>query len=188
MHCAQQKNILRLHAQKKRTALSCQYRQKADAEIVKKIVSLDFLQDVIALYMPIHQEVNPLAVTEEIQKKITFALPTIQNNKMIFCHWDKQAPLEKGPLNILQPVNKKPLIPTFFLIPLLAFTPQGARLGYGKGYYDRYLNQHKKQKKLITIGLGYECQKYAILPYEPHDVLLDVIITEKKIYNRKKDI
>ena len=57
------------------------------------------------------------------------------------------------------------------------------RLGYGKGYYDRYLNKYIKQyKDIMTVGVAFSFQKHNKLPINKNDVKLDFILTEKGIY------
>ena len=65
------------------------------------------------------------------------------------------------------------------IMPLVGFDDHKNRLGYGAGFYDRYL---QKYEFIPTIALGYECQKYNYLPAETTDIVPDVIITEKNIY------
>jgi 5-formyltetrahydrofolate cyclo-ligase len=89
--------------------------------------------------------------------------------------------------NILEPENKT-IFPIEALdlvfVPLVGFDLQGNRLGMGGGYYDRtFAHGHKKIiNKPYLIGLAYECQYVPMLPLEPHDVLLDAVLTEKKLY------
>ncbi len=66
------------------------------------------------------------------------------------------------------------------LLPGLAFDHNGARMGYGGGYYDRYLARYPQ---LIKIALAYEFSVLAKLPIEPHDIPVDYIITEEQIWN-----
>ena len=65
------------------------------------------------------------------------------------------------------------------LIPGIAFTTSGDRLGFGKGYYDRFLKDFKGFK----IGIGYDFQITDEIPADKHDIKMDMIVTEKRIYN-----
>jgi 5-formyltetrahydrofolate cyclo-ligase len=69
--------------------------------------------------------------------------------------------------------------PEILLIPLVGFDRQLNRLGYGGGFYDRYISKIKKNKKIIKIGLGFSFQKIDKLPINKHDKKLDYILTEK---------
>ena len=61
------------------------------------------------------------------------------------------------------------------------FDNQFNRLGYGGGFYDRYLSKMKNKNKILKIGIGFSFQKVKNLPINKHDQKLDCIITEKKI-------
>ena len=66
---------------------------------------------------------------------------------------------------ICEPLKTKILTPNVILVPLLAFDSNKNRLGYGKGFYDKYLNKYlKKNKKIITVGIAFLFQKYHNLP------------------------
>ena len=68
------------------------------------------------------------------------------------------------------------------LVPLLAYDQRNFRLGYGGGFYDRYLNKYLTQhKKILTIGIAFSFQKYHKLPVNEKDVKLNYILTEKGI-------
>ena len=68
--------------------------------------------------------------------------------------------------------------PDIILVPLLAFDSKKVRLGYGKGFYDRYL---KKNKKILTVGIAFSFQRHHKLPTNNNDIKLDYILTEKGI-------
>jgi 5-formyltetrahydrofolate cyclo-ligase len=89
--------------------------------------------------------------------------------------------LHKSKQGILEPINSSPIMdenPECILIPGLAFDHIGHRLGYGGGYYDRFLEQCNGLK----IGLFFEFQKITSTLPESHDVKLNLVITENKIY------
>ena len=69
------------------------------------------------------------------------------------------------------------------LVPLLAFDRQNNRIGYGMGFYDKFLNKSlKKRKKILTIGVAFSFQKYNKLPVSNLDIKLDYILTEKGLF------
>ena len=65
------------------------------------------------------------------------------------------------------------------LVPLVAFDNKLNRLGYGGGYYDRYISKCKSSNKIIKVGIGFSFQKVKSLPIDKYDKKLDFIITEK---------
>ena len=69
------------------------------------------------------------------------------------------------------------------LVPLLAYDKENYRLGYGGGFYDRYLNKFlKKHKNILTIGIAFSFQKHDKLPLSKEDVKLNYILNEKGIF------
>jgi len=135
----------------------------------------------LSLYYPSNYEVNVLSLFQLIKKmKIKTLLPvTSFNNQMNFVEWQHLDPLKVNEFGMLEPcLVKKPLVPDFMLVPLLAFDNNNNRLGYGKGFYDKFL---KNKKKLTTIGVAFSFQKYNKLPVSNLDIKLDYILTEKGI-------
>ena len=83
---------------------------------------------------------------------------------------------------IPEPLKSKKKIPSIILVPLLAFDETKNRVGYGKGFYDKYLNKYlKSKKKILTVGVAFSFQKYNKLPVNDNDFKLDYVITEKGI-------
>lgn len=76
--------------------------------------------------------------------------------------------------------------PDIILVPLLAFDNEGHRLGQGQGYYDLALYNLKKFKKIIAVGIGYECQKLDKIPVCDKDYTLDYVLTPITIIRVKK--
>ena len=99
---------------------------------------------------------------------------------MNFVEWKYLDPLRVNYFGMLDPcLQEKFLIPDFMLVPLVAFDSLNNRLGYGKGFYDRYLSKFLKNKKTTTIGIAFSFQKYNKLPVSKSDIKLDYILTEK---------
>jgi len=69
--------------------------------------------------------------------------------------------------------------PAVLLCPLVGFDRRGNRLGMGKGCFDRWLEKYRQRIDII-IGLAFSCQEIESIPAEPHDIPLDVVITEKE--------
>ena len=100
---------------------------------------------------------------------------------MNFVEWKYLDPLKVNEYGMLEPSQKKKIfVPKLMLVPLLAFDNNNNRLGYGKGFYDRFLNKFLRIKKNITtIGVAFSFQKYNKLPVSNLDIKLDYILTEK---------
>ena len=98
---------------------------------------------------------------------------------MDFFHWSTKDPLTINKYGIPEPTSDKVLYPGILLVPLVAFDKHLNRIGYGGGFYDRYIKRIKKNKKIITIGLAYSFQKVKKIPINKYDIKLDFVLTEK---------
>ena len=82
---------------------------------------------------------------------------------------------------IPEPSQSKKIYPDVILVPMVAFDKEKYRIGYGGGYYDRYIEKIQKIKKVLTIGLAFSFQKIKKIPSNKYDKKLDLILTEKYI-------
>ena len=96
---------------------------------------------------------------------------------MDFYDWSTQDPLFINKYGIPEPVSNKIKFPKILFVPLLGFDKSLNRIGYGGGFYDRYIKRIKKKYKIITIGLAYSFQKIKSVPVKSYDAKLDFIIT-----------
>lgn len=109
---------------------------------------------------------------------LSLALPVVDtaSRGMRFVAWAPGQALREGPYGILEPADTSRTVdPGTLLLPCVGFVEIGLRLGYGGGYYDRYL---AGRGDVYTIGLAYDCCHIEHLAPEPHDHLLDLILTE----------
>ena len=134
-------------------------------------------------YYPCNHEIDDLEILNFLRnKKINISLPIIKENKqMDFFEWKNKDPLRINKYGIAEPILAKKIYPDIILVPLVAYDDDLNRLGYGGGFYDRYLEKIAKIKKIMIIGLGFSYQKLKKIPTYNHDKKLDLIITEKKI-------
>jgi len=138
----------------------------------------------LALYYPSNFEINVLKILEfnNILAQDILLPVTDKKNFMNFFSWKKNDVLFVNKFGMLEPFKSKVKIPEIMLVPILAFDKNKYRLGYGKGFYDRYLNTYlKKFKNILTVGVAFSFQKHHKLPINQNDVKLNFIITEKGI-------
>ncbi len=137
---------------------------------------------IVAGYYPYNYEIDSMEILENLEKKnFIISLPKINKNyQMDFFQWSKNDPLTINRYGIPEPVSKKILYPNILLVPLVAFDKHFNRIGYGGGFYDRYIKKIKKIKKITTIGLGYSFQKVKKIPVNKYDTKLNYIITDKE--------
>ncbi|MDD6919659.1 MAG: 5-formyltetrahydrofolate cyclo-ligase [Eubacteriales bacterium] len=140
----------------------------------------------ICSYMPINNEVD---VTPLLQvENVTLFLPKIKNNTMEFYEYQKKESLALSKFGILEPINEESMFntnynndKTLIIVPGNVWSVDGYRIGYGGGYYDRFLPLYSK---CHTVGVAYDFQVYNHIPKQDHDQKISTIITETKaLYN-----
>ena len=152
-------------------------------KLIKKKIKKKLVK--IALYYPSNFELNTLKILDlKYFSNQLFLLPIIEKNNLIkFYPWNENELLNVNKFGMLEPIKTQAEIPDVMIIPLLAFDKDKFRLGYGKGFYDRYLNKHIQQyKDILTVGVAFSFQKHHKLPINHKDVKLDYILTEKGIH------
>jgi len=174
-----QKSALRKHLLEKRDATSAELRYIVSEKIhenLKKNSSFINSQN-IACYFPIGSEINTYDIMLDIlgQNK-NLLLPRIVNDNLQFCIVSNLEKLEKGNFEIMEPKDscKKAEKINCVLIPTVGVSKSGVRLGYGKGYYDRFLSS----TDAVKISLTYSKQIVKSIPSDSHDIKIDWIVTE----------
>ena len=137
---------------------------------------------IIGGYYPYNHEVNTLKILEKFEKlNYQISLPKIKkNSQMDFFKWSVKDLLSINKYGIPEPITDKIVYPNILLVPLIAFDKHLNRVGYGGGFYDRYLERVKKIKNIMTIGLAYSFQKVQKIPVNKYDIKLDFIVTNEK--------
>ena len=138
---------------------------------------------IVGGYYPINYEIDDLNILRQLEKKkIKISLPIITGKSdMNFYSWSFKDILILNKYGIPEPDMKQKVYPDIIMVPLVAFDKKFYRLGYGGGFYDRYIEKISKKKKILTIGLALSCQKVSRLPINKYDKKLDAIVTERYI-------
>lgn len=135
----------------------------------------------IGAYFAFSSEVKTDLIIEQARtlgKKV--GLPKVEGEEISFYQVSSQESLVKGRFGIMEPLPYDPLDKIdLIMVPGIAFDEKGYRLGYGKGYYDRYISNKNPQ---FSIGLAYDIQLIKSLPHGNHDKKLDAIATERRIF------
>ena len=148
-------------------------------EIVNKVINLDVYKKsrVIALYNSLKDEVDTSLLIEEALKEKIVLLPRIINNKMIFVKIDSNTKYYKSNIGVIEPEGKAYLESIdLIIVPGLSFDRNRNRLGFGMGYYDKYLTN----RNIYKIGICFDEQIVDLVPHEKHDIKMDMIITKKE--------
>ena len=136
---------------------------------------------IIGGYYPYNYEIDILHILEKFEKKkFIITLPKIRkNSQMNFYQWSTNDPLAINKFGIPEPISKMVKYPDVLLVPLVAFDKNFNRIGYGGGFYDRYIEKARKRKKVLTIGFAYSFQKVKKIPSNNYDIGLDFILINK---------
>ena len=139
----------------------------------------------IGAYYPIGSEVITQDIIQEllsVGKQVY--LPKTKEEGMEFRKINEFKDLEQGRFDILEPKENCPIDNELdvILVPTVGITPKGVRLGYGHGFYDRFLANNKT----ITISLTLEKQIIKNIPKEEHDFIINWIVTEDRILKTQR--
>ena len=181
------KSALRKFLLNRRSTYSIEKKYSNNLHIhIEPLLNL-FDQNNVSIFKPYNNEINTDNLIKFlISKNVSICLPCIDevSNEMIFKEWNGSDDLIIGKYGILEPSqNNKIISPSILFIPLLAFDENGNRLGYGGGYYDKYIESNdSKKNQLLKIGVGYSFQKINEVPNNIKDKKLNWILTEKYLY------
>lgn len=189
------KSKLRRHFKNMRSSPEAAlYNARADKAITQHLTALtEFLScEVLLTYVSTGDEVNTHDIINHalsIGKTVAVPLTFVAEGKLEFYKISSLNELRSGCLGILEPDDDPNKLVTdtsqaLCLVPALSFDKNGHRIGYGGGYYDKYL----KSFNAVTAGLCRSMQLYdADIPAEPHDVQVNMIITENGVMRLKTE-
>ena len=158
--------------------------KKINSNIIKDFIFNNSAKPVIGGYVPVNYEIDCLNILKKLEnEKIKISLPVIKNNnEMEFYKYSFKFPMKINKYGIPEPFKSKILLPNILFVPLVAFDDKLYRIGYGGGYYDRYLAKLEKIKLFKSIGFAFSFQKVNKIPINNFDKKLDLVITENKFY------
>ena len=190
-----------------RDSIPVEERVKYDAKIREYILTQSVYKEaqIILAYAGYRSEVDTLALIRQALEdgKHVFA-PKVSGDEMEFWQITALEDLREGYRGISEPAesisfpkwlaeqNNAADVYVMMWMPGAAFDRERHRIGYGKGFYDRYLCRQADLKEklwrecqmklhLTTVALAFSCQMFEQIPYEPHDIKPDLLITEKEV-------
>ena len=179
------KDRLRSEGFARRDALDKAFREDAAQRIAERALNFPDLKDVTPVggYWPIRSEVDSRPLMEALlDRGQDMALSQILHPHLSWRLCRPGDVLVKGGFGVREPGPDAPeVFPSALLVPLVAFDRRGGRVGYGKGHFDRAIAALEAKHPVLTIGLAYAVQEIDRVPVEPHDRMLDVIITEAEL-------
>ena len=165
-----------------RDALSLDFIKITSKEIQDNLRKVDFFRSAksIGAYYSIGSEVQTQDILQEILNAgKQLALPKVVKNDLVFKKITSFSDLQQGNFSVMEPKEKCESVKNLdvIIIPAIALTRDGFRLGYGFGYFDRFL--HGKKSKIIA--LSYAKQIVKSFPRDDHDVKINCIVTEDEV-------
>ncbi|MFA5560336.1 MAG: 5-formyltetrahydrofolate cyclo-ligase [Acholeplasmataceae bacterium] len=168
------KKEIRLEMLLKRKSMSDLEKKRQTQSIIDQIQKMETYQTAktVSIFYPMANEID-LRKLRDDHKEIL--LPRIDNNKMVFHIWTKETKFKTSSFGVAEPISGSIFEDRidFMLVPALAISQDCFRIGYGRGYYDQYINNNRPK---LTVGVIYDFQEVESLPTEPHDQKLDLYV------------
>lgn len=185
------KHALRKGALARRRALTPEQVSSCSFALQRRFLELPEYQKarVLALYAPIHREAETAVIAlEALAAGKTVLYPAVEGESLEFRRIQGLSELAPGCYGIPEPVGETwdPRDADLFVVPGVAFDLYGRRIGYGKGYYDKALHHLEGSGRLV--GFCFEIQLVEEIAGEPHDVTMDLVVTESRVVRVNKDI
>lgn len=178
------KEYYRKEFTKRANALNAEEKEELSKKIIANLVSVipSFQTLSIGLYMPMNNEPDILTLKSHFD--YNYSLPRIKGETLEYVHW---TPTSKFCINTQFNVSELEgtniITPGLVLVPGIAFSLNGIRLGHGKGHFDRYITQRREtqRKKQFYVAICFHDMLTTTLPYEAHDQKMDWVITDKMV-------
>ena len=173
------KKALRKEVGAIKRAMTAEQIEAYSADLTEKFCSTEYYKNAasVYVYLPYNQEVRTWEIVKRAWadgKKV--AVPKVYGDFMKFLWLESFDDLAPGGWDIPEPTFDEPVADdeaALILMPGLAFDPQGHRVGYGGGFYDKYLQDHPRHK---LVALCYPFQMFDHLDVEAHDIPVDLVI------------
>ena len=141
----------------------------------------------VSLFWPMKDEIDVRPLMAVLADRgATLALPVMQgrDRPLLFRSWRPGDALVRAVFGVDEPAETAAAVrPDIVVVPLLAFDGSGNRLGYGGGYYDRTLAALRADGVVLAVGVAYDEQKVENVPADPSDEPLDMVVTDRRIYD-----
>lgn len=173
------KNALRREIRDKKRAMTSQQIESASARLAELFLGSDAYRSARTIYgyLPYNQEVRTVPLLEQAMRDgKQVAVPKVYGDEMRFILMEDLSKVETGYAGIPEPIADGPVArdkTALVLMPGLAFDPAGHRIGYGGGFYDKFL---EKEPHHPTVALCYDFQMLPHLETDAHDIPVDLVI------------
>lgn len=172
------KELRRQITQRKRAMTQAQIEEKS-ASLARQFYETELYKQAKTIYgyLPYNQEVRTVPILQQaLRDGKRVAVPKVYGDQMRFIFMTDLTRVEKGYAGIPEPVDDGPVaddLTALVLMPGLAFDAKGHRVGYGGGFYDKFLQQEREHP---TLALCYDFQMLESLQTESHDIPVDCVL------------
>jgi len=177
----------RLDLLAKRSQLNLDFVREASQRACQHLFALEefVLAERLGIYSAFHNEIETAGIftkAHALRKEIFYPAVDPQSKEIHFYRVRRLSELQPGYAGILEPSKRAHYLSdinylNLVIVPGLAFDKKGNRIGFGHGYYDRFLNPFRGKR----VALAYEFQICDSLPSQPRDQRVDIIVTEERI-------
>ena len=172
---------LRQNYKKRRNEIPKEKREILSLQLCRRlhrILTEQLPYKTVLMFYPLESEVNLLPLAEELLKEqYELYFPVTGKDGIFFYKVSSLEDFQEGAFHVMEPVTRQKLYETgaaVSLTPGLLFTMSGSRIGYGGGYYDRFLTDHPK---VYSIGVCFDQQIQTAIPQENWDISMNAICT-----------
>lgn len=175
------KQLIRNRIRARKALLSADDRRRAARDVFERLqrTAAFLLADRILMYHSLPDELPTIEFINRWADRKQFFLPRVNGVNLDILPYNRSR-LHLGAFNIEEPDGAE-TVPAdtidLIIVPSVALDLRGNRLGRGKGFYDRLL----ASTRATTIGVAFDCQLLDTLPVEPHDISLDIVITDRRL-------
>ena len=174
------KSTLRRAVRDRISTLTTSGKKALSTQIFSKIYKLEVVEKarVVALFASLPDEPQTATIIEQLAPHKRIVLPRIEGDEMEF--YDISEGLHEGSFGIMEPSATEPVSPSeidVMIVPGVAFTTDGYRLGRGKGFYDKYLDS--EGFRAYTVGVCFPCQIVDTIPTDPHDKSVELVVSSE---------
>ena len=174
----------RVELLERRRALDFDDRKRYAKALTERLLGAVDLRafEALGFYWPIRGEFDLRGIARgHLDAGGVAAVPVVvaKNEPVEFWSWEPGSPMQRGFWNIPVPLERRCVTPEVLVIPLVGFDAAGYRLGYGGGFYDRTLAALTPRP--YCIGVGFDDSALETIHPQPHDIPMDVIVTERRV-------
>jgi 5-formyltetrahydrofolate cyclo-ligase len=187
-----EKRQLRQKILAERSRIPSAYREWASERCVEQVLQVPEVTSAqaVLVYLTYRSELPTEPLIRGFRSQgVTIAVPWLEKRRALFIPalWGEDRDLVEGPYGLLQPREPVAIPPSaldVIVVPAVVFDREGYRIGYGKGYFDRFLSQPGIRG--VRVGLAFDLQVVDHLPRDPWDQPVDYIATESSLLNCKR--